>query len=121
PVVADCRILHPRVAVDTLIIIVRLYVGVVPGIVVIGVVVVGVVRVVIPRKKPLIEPEPESVVKDEEAMVEEVCMSPVPIVVPICCALALGDMVRSAIERRPLGWISWTSCWITCSTRCAMG
>src|SRR5205807_10298071 len=99
----------------------RLYCGVVTRIVVIGVVVVGVVQVVTPRKKPLIEPEPESVVKDEEAMVEEVCMSPVPIVVPICCAVALGDMVRSAIERRPLGWISWTSCWVTCMQCSALG
>ena len=68
----DRRINHRRITVYVLIIIVRLNVGVIAGIVVVRVVIVGVVRVVIPREKSRIEPEPEAIVKDKEAIVEEV-------------------------------------------------
>src|ERR1700741_3368249 len=81
------RIVHWRGAVYTLIIIVRFYVCVIAGIVIVGVIVVGVVRIIVPRKKPGIESEPEAVVENEEAIVIKVCTPPVPVLVPTCCVV----------------------------------
>src|SRR5437773_533688 len=92
----DRRIDHRRVAVYVLVIIVRLNVGVIAGIVVVRVIVVGVVRVVVPREEPVIQSTPEAIDENKEAIVEEVCMTPVPIAVPILI-VTFSDM---AVERR---------------------
>src|SRR5205807_5966790 len=59
-------------------VIVRLNVSVV----IVRIVVAGVIRQVIPRKESGIQSAPEAIVKNKEPIVEEVCMSPVPVAVP---------------------------------------
>ncbi len=93
------RIDHRCVAVYVLVIIVRLYVGVIPGIVVVRVIVVGVVRVVVPGEKPVIQATPGTIDKDKEAIVEKMGVTPVPVVVPIL-VVTFGDMT---VERGPGG------------------
>src|SRR4030095_7524311 len=90
---------HRRIAVDVLVIIVRLNIGVIAGIVVVRIVIVGVVWVVVPREEPIIQSTPEAIDKDEEAIVEEVGMMPIPIAMPIC-VVAFSDMTG---ERRLAG------------------
>src|ERR1700730_13705155 len=90
---------HRSVTVYVLIIIVRLYVGVIARIVVVRVIVVGVVRVVVPGEKPVIQAAPEAIDKDKEAIVEEMGMMAVPIAVPILL-VTFSDM---AVERGPGG------------------
>src|SRR5258708_24610249 len=53
-------------------------------VVIVRIVVVGVIRKVIPREIPVIQSEPETVVKDKEATVIEMYVSPIPVPVPIC-------------------------------------
>src|SRR4029453_2436996 len=64
----DRRIDHRRVAVYVLVIIVRLYVGVIAGIVVVRVVVVGVVWVVVPREKPSSSPHQKPSIKTKKRL-----------------------------------------------------
>src|SRR5438477_11221888 len=98
----DRWINHRRITVHVLIIIVWLNVGVIAGIVVVRIVIVGVVWVVVPGEEPVIQPTPEAIDKNKEAIVEEMGMTPVPVAVPIL-VVTFSDM---AIEGGPAGWSS---------------
>jgi len=89
----DRRISRWDTIINGLRIIVRLTIRVV----IVWVVVVSVIRQVIPWKESVIEPEPEAVVKNEEPIVEEVGMPPVPAVVPIS-VMAFSDVVRPPVQ-----------------------
>src|SRR4029453_16138397 len=69
-------------------VIVRLNVSVV----IVWIVIAGVIRQVIPREEPIIESEPEAVVKNKEPIVKEVGMPPVPVAVPIS-VMTFGHVV----------------------------
>src|SRR5205823_8960591 len=95
----DRWINHRRITVYVLIIIVWLNVGVIAGIVVVRIVIVGVIWVVVPGEKPVIQSTPEAIDKDKEAIVEEMGMTPIPIIVPILVVM-FSDM---GVERGPAG------------------
>ena len=57
----------------------RVIVRLIVCVVIVGVVVVGVIRQVIPRVEPVIQSEPEAVVKNKEVAVIEMGMPPIPI------------------------------------------
>src|SRR5437868_6992335 len=88
---------HRRITVNILIIIVRLNVGVIARIIVVRIVIVGVVWVVVPGEESVIQSAPGAINKNEEAIVEEVCMPSVPVVVPIL-VVSLGDVVHPTVE-----------------------
>ena len=75
----DRRINHWRVAVYLAgIVVVRFHVRIVAWVVIIRIIVVRIVRIVVPGEEPIIQPTPEAIDKDEEAMMIKVCMPPVP-------------------------------------------
>ena len=94
----DRRVNHWRVAVYLAgIVVVRFHVRIVAWVVIIRIIVVRIVRIVVPGEEPIIQPTPEAIDKDEEAMMIKVCMPPVPVVVPIRL-MAFGDVTYYAIE-----------------------
>jgi hypothetical protein len=81
---------------------------------IVPVVILVVVRIVIAvRIKPVIQSEPETVVKNKEPIAEEVATPPVPVAVPIC-SVTFGDMTHSSIERTTTE--SWSTRRESCST-----
>jgi len=87
------RISHRRTIINGRAAIVRLTVR----IVIVWVVVVGVIRKVIPRVESGIQSKPETVVKDKEAIVIEMCMPSIPIAVPIA-VMTFSDVVRPPVQ-----------------------
>src|SRR4029077_10388976 len=74
-------------------VIVRLNVSVV----IVRIVVASVIWQGIPREKSGIQSAPEAVVKNKEPIVEEMCMAPVPVAVPIS-VMAFSDVIRSSVQ-----------------------
>src|SRR5437867_7710649 len=80
---------------------------------IVSIIILGVVRIVIVRIIPVIQSEPQTVVKNKEPIVEEVATPPVPIAVPICI-VTFDDTGHSSIE-----WTtteSWSTRTESCST-----
>src|SRR5438477_5122635 len=82
-----------RIGISGRRVVVRLNVSVV----IVRIVVAGVIWQVIPREESGIQSAPEAVVKNKEPIVEEMCMPPVPVAVPIC-VMTFSDVVRPPVQ-----------------------